>query len=102
LHVTVQDYRDLLGTSNEFYKLYEEVELWLHQKVQQIKHMNNVISEYKTGLKDNIKEVELSIHQIDQNIDENQSFNDTKVKKLSEIALLIQGKLIFLFVWSSF
>ena len=91
LNVHVQDYRDQLEFANGFYKLYEEVELWLHQKTQQIKHINTTISEFKTGLKSNVKEIELVLSQIDENIDEQKNFNDTKIKKLSEIAVKIQG-----------
>ena len=91
LQVIVQDYRDFLINANVFYKLYEEVELWLNEKTQQIKHINTTISEFKTGLKNNVKEVELVLNQIDENIEDNQKFNNSKIKKLSEISVKIQS-----------
>jgi succinate dehydrogenase/fumarate reductase-like Fe-S protein len=91
LQVIVQDYRDLLINANVFYKLYEEVELWLNEKTQQIKHINTTISEFKTGLKNNVKEIELVLNQIDENIEDNQKFNNSKIKKLSEISVKIQS-----------
>jgi hypothetical protein len=91
LQVIVQDYRDLLINANVFYKLYEEVELWLNEKTQQIKHISTTISEFKTGLKNNVKEIELVLNQIDENIEDNQKFNNSKIKKLSEISVKIQS-----------
>ena len=92
--MNIQDYRDLLVNMNVFYKLYEEVELWLHEKTQQIKHINTTISEFKTGFKNNVKEIELVLNQIDENIEENKKFSNSKIKKLSEISVKTQSNQI--------
>lgn len=91
LHVTVQDYRDVLNKSKVFYKLYDDAELWVNQKTENIRHLNHERNDFKNGKKDSIVEIELILKQIDQNIDESNNFSETKVKKLSEIAAQIEG-----------
>ena len=73
------------------------MELWISEKSQQINQINITISEFKNGLKNNVKEIEFVLSQVDHNIDEFKRLSDSKIKKLSEIAVQIQGKPLVVF-----
>lgn len=86
LHVWVKDYRDALTKRSTFAKLYEEVDYWIQQKNQIINRIVTTKNECKE-----LKEVEIVLSQINQNIDEVQQYNEGKVKHLSQLAVEING-----------
>lgn len=96
LHVTVNDYKDSLDRLGAYYKLFEEVELWLSQKSQLIKQLNTYKTELKYDIKNSdeinnsLKRVDLILTQVDDAIDECKHVEE-KAKQLSEIAVQITG-----------
>ncbi len=89
LHSNVKDYRDALANSNSFCKLYEEVELWVHQKTQIIEKL---YTSSKSEFVD-IREIDFLITQINRNIDDIKQFNDTKIKHLTQLSVQVYGKI---------
>lgn len=86
LHVCVKDYRDALTKRSTFSKLYEEVEQWIEQKTQLINRLIATKNECRE-----LQEVEFVLTQINQNIDEIQTYSDGKVKYLSQLAVEINA-----------
>ena len=86
LHTGVKDYRDSLANTTKFYKLVEEVEIWTEHKTETI---NRLVAK-KKECKD-LKEAEIIDNQIEENLKDAHTFNETKVKGLNQLANKLYG-----------
>jgi hypothetical protein len=88
----VNDYKQLLDELIAFYKQLDDFKYWIDRKYELVERFKKTRDFYSSGKSEDMREIDFALTEIKNSFDENNDAKE-KLKKLSQIAVQINGKL---------